>query len=268
MTALQRTTVADKPACPMGCCYAKEPPPDLSTVDGGMKGGIGSITTKQTGFVLKQKMWSWSGDSFDIKDHEGNIVYKVKGKALSLRDTMHVSDANDTKVAVLQKKLAASRSPYGGITFQLYSYAPNFDGQPSTEKDKDGELLYRYAYITDKLVDNGQLWRQIVKLYANSNEESEAVGLMVNFVQLASIRFRCRIKTYATPEEKKAGKEQEIIGLAGETKFFQWEFATDEMGIELAAGVDSLMALMLCVAAETTKFEIIQSQGLPGGYGV
>jgi len=260
----------------MGCCYAKEPPPDLSTVDGGMKGGIGSITTKQTGFVLKQKMWSWSGDSFDIKDHEGNIVYKVKGKALSLReareaairkeraqreaerDTMHVSDANDTKVAVLQKKLAAFRS-----TFQLYSYAPNFDGQPSTEKDKDGELLYRYAYIKDDLVDS-DLWRQIVKLYANSNEESEAVGLMENFVQLA-FKFTCRIKTYATPEEKKAGKEQEIIGLAGETKFFQWEFAKDEMGIELAAGVDSLMALMLCVAAETTKLEIIHSQGLPGG---
>ena len=250
----------------MGCAYAKEPP-DLSTVDGGMKGGIGSITTKQTGFVLKQKMWSWSGDSFDIKDHEGNIVYKVKGKALSLRkeraqreaerDTMHVSDANDTKVAVLQKKLAASRSPYGGITFQLYSYAPNFDGQPSTEKDKDGELLYRYAYITDKLLSN-PLWRQIVKLYANSNEESEAVGLMVNYVQLRFISFRCRIKTYATPEEKKAGKEQEIIGLAGETKFFQWESAT-EMGIELAAGVDSLMALMLCVAAEKIKEEQQQS---------
>ena len=231
----------------MGCCGSKEPPPDLSTVDGGMKGGIGSITTKQTGFVLKQKMWSWSGDSFDIKDHEGNIVYKVKGKALSLRDTMHVSDANDTKVAVLQKKLAAFRS-----TFQLYSYAPNFDGQPSTEKDKDDELLYRYAYIEDQM--GSLLGRQIVKLYANSNEESEAVGLMVNFVQLASIRFRCRIKTYATPEEKKAGKEQEIIGLAGETKFFQWEFAT-EMGIELAAGVDSLMALMLCVAAEKIKEE-------------
>ena len=239
----------------MGCAYAKEPPPDLSTVDGGMKGGIGSITTKQTGFVLKQKMWSLSGDSFDIKDHEGNIVYKVKGKALSLRDTMHVSDANDTKVAVLQKKLAASRSPYGGITFQLYSYAPNFDGQPSTEKDKDGELLYRYAYIEDQV--GSLLGRQIVKLYANSNEESEAVGLMENFVQLA-FKFTCRIKTYATPEEKKAGKEQEIIGLAGETKFFQWEFAT-EMGIELAAGVDSLMALMLCVAAEKIKEEQQQS---------
>ena len=234
----------------MGCAYAKEPPPDLSTVDGGMKGGIGSITTKQTGFVLKQKMWSWSGDSFDIKDHEGNIVYKVKGKALSLRDTMHVSDANDTKVAVLQKKLAAFRS-----TFQLYSYAPNFDGQPSTEKDKDGELLYRYAYIEDQV--GSLLGRQIVKLYANSNEESEAVGLMENFVQLA-FKFTCRIKTYATPEEKKAGKEQEIIGLAGETKFFQWEFAT-EMGIELAAGVDSLMALMLCVAAEKIKEEQQQS---------
>ena len=239
----------------MGCCGSKEPPPDLSTVDGGMKGGIGSITTKQTGFVLKQKMWSWSGDSFDIKDHEGNIVYKVKGKALSLRDTMHVSDANDTKVAVLQKKLAAFRS-----TFQLYSYAPNFDGQPSTEKDKDGELLYRYAYIEDQV--GSLLGRQIVKLYANSNEESEAVGLMENFVQLA-FKFTCRIKTYATPEEKKAGKEQEIIGLAGETKFFQWESAT-EMGIELAAGVDSLMALMLCVAAEKTKEELQISYG-PGG---
>ena len=86
---------------------------------------------------------------------------------------------------------------------------------------------------------------------------------MVNYVPLRVMMphkdfFRCRIKTYATPEEKKAGKEQEIIGLAGETKFFQWESAM-EMGIELAAGVDSLMALMLCVAAEKIKEEQQQS---------
>ena len=43
-------------------------------------------------------------------DHEGNVVYKVKGSALSIRDKMHITDANEQPVAVMQKKLLAAKS--------------------------------------------------------------------------------------------------------------------------------------------------------------
>ena len=41
-----------------------------------------------------------------------------------------------------------------------------------------------------------------------------------------------------------------MLATAGETSFFQWEFAT-EMGIEIAPGVDSL--LMLAVSSERSE---------------
>ena len=103
----------------MGCGASKQPPPDLSAVNGGMTKCMpgSSITTERSGYILKQKMWSWSGDDFKIKDDKGNEVYTIKGNALSLRDRMIIMDSSGSPVALLQKKLMALRD-----TFQLYTY--------------------------------------------------------------------------------------------------------------------------------------------------
>lgn len=37
--------------------------------------------------VMREKMWSWSGDDFSVQDAAtGRAVVKCKGKAMSLRD--------------------------------------------------------------------------------------------------------------------------------------------------------------------------------------
>ena len=52
----------------------------------------------------------------------------------------------------------------------LYSYAPNFAGQPSIKTDSDGEMLYLHAVMPDDPVSTGD-----VKLFKTSNAEAEAV---------------------------------------------------------------------------------------------
>ena len=209
-----------------------------------MSSGLQSVSGTRLGFLLKQKLFSWSGSDFSIKDHTGQEHFRVKGNALSFRDKMHVTDAAGVKVAVLQKKLLALRS-----TFFIYSYKPNFDGQESTEKDKDDEALYRYAFLEDQVL--AFVGRQVVKKFLTSNEQDEAVGVFEILVKFA-MKFTCHIKTYLTPEEKKNGGAQTTIAHAGQTTFWQWEGAT-LIGVEMAPGCDVLLVLLGMVAAEKIK---------------
>ena len=230
----------------MGC--GGSTPVDLAEVNGGMNSSnIGPVNGTQVGFVLKQKMFSWSGDDFVIKNHTEAEAFKIKGNALSLRDKMHITDPEGKKLAVLQRKLMALRP-----TFYVYSYTPNFEGQESTEEDRDKEPVYRYAFVQDQFAS--LLGRQIVKKFTTSNEEKEAVGVFEIFVQ-AAIKFKCRIKKYMTPEEKKAkdkDEEQQVIATAGETSFFQWEGKTT-LAIEMATGCDVLLILCGMIASEKIK---------------
>ena len=107
----------------MGCGGSKEEV-DLATANGGMTGpSLGPITTGQSGFVLKQKMWgggaehefggsiNYKPSDYDIKDHNGNTAYKVLATdkmRTAMLDMLHVTDAAGTKVAVLAKKRMAS----------------------------------------------------------------------------------------------------------------------------------------------------------------
>ena len=223
----------------MGC--GSSTPIDLTTVNGGMSSGLQSISRTRLGFVLEQKLFSFSGNSFAIKDNTGQEHFHVKGNASSLGDKMHVTDAAGVKVAVMQEKMLALRS-----TFYIYSYKPNFDGQESTETDQDGEGLYRYAFLEDQMLDFGG--RQVVKRFLTSNEQDKAVGAF-EIESVGTFEFTCHIKTYLTPEEKKKGGKQEVIATAGETTFFKLEGATS-IGVEMAPGCDVLLVLLGMVAAE------------------
>ncbi len=55
-------------------------------------------------YMIKQKMLSL-GDSFDIKDDDGQSSFKVKGKLLSLRDKMILTDVDGKEVATITRKL-------------------------------------------------------------------------------------------------------------------------------------------------------------------
>ena len=50
-------------------------------------------TTKETTVAIKQKFLSLSGGDFSVKDMDGNVVAKLDGKNLSLRERTVVLDA-------------------------------------------------------------------------------------------------------------------------------------------------------------------------------
>ena len=140
---------------------------DLDTAEGGQTTGLAGVTEKKTGWILKQQMWSWSGDDYTIfevssptsflggsgqhsrNDFQKNAAFQVSGKAFNLRNGILFRDANGVMIAYLCKKMFAMKP-----TYKLFTFAPNYGGQKSTDKQKIGDTvfpLYRYAAIESKL---------------------------------------------------------------------------------------------------------------------
>ena len=42
--------------------------------------------------VMKEKLWSLTGDSFKIKDTEGNLYFQIAGRVMSIRDKKRLLD--------------------------------------------------------------------------------------------------------------------------------------------------------------------------------
>ena len=59
-------------------------------------------------YQVREKMFS-IGDDFWVTDDQGNRVFLVDGKALSLRQTFELKDAAGAIVASIHKKLLAMR---------------------------------------------------------------------------------------------------------------------------------------------------------------
>jgi uncharacterized protein YxjI len=75
--------------------------------------------------VLKEKVLSLSGDSFDIKTISGVPIFKVKGETLSLSGRKHLSDMNGNVLFTIRKKLIAlhatfyAEDPKGNVIFEV-----------------------------------------------------------------------------------------------------------------------------------------------------
>ena len=76
------------------------------------------ILAKKTKVVLNE-MLSWSGDSFNVLDEKSHVLYNIKGKLLSLRDTITIYDTKNKKVAVVYQKIFSLRT-----TFQIFKPIP------------------------------------------------------------------------------------------------------------------------------------------------
>lgn len=59
-------------------------------------------------YMVRQRMFSIGGD-FWITDEQGNRVFLVDGKALSLRQTLEIKDTSGTVLAAVHKKFLAMR---------------------------------------------------------------------------------------------------------------------------------------------------------------
>lgn len=70
------------------------------------------IYQKTTDLLLKEKLSSFSGDDFDIKDINGVSFFKCKGKAFSLREKKVFYDQNNQPLFNIKHDLLSLRGRY------------------------------------------------------------------------------------------------------------------------------------------------------------
>lgn len=101
-------------------------------------------STEPTVLLVREKLFSWSGDSFGIKTGAGASFHdlKVKGKVFAFRDQMTMLDGNGRVVAVLLRKFELV-----GQTFKVYVPHPVRKGQQPSDRKYEGQPLYTYAKI-------------------------------------------------------------------------------------------------------------------------
>ncbi|KAI1822732.1 DUF567-domain-containing protein [Xylaria intraflava] len=75
--------------------------------------------------ILKEKILSLSGDSFDVKTISGQPIFQVKGEVFSLSGRKHVSDMNGNVLFTIRTKLLAWHATYyaedadGNVLFEV-----------------------------------------------------------------------------------------------------------------------------------------------------
>ncbi|KAI1323749.1 DUF567-domain-containing protein [Xylariaceae sp. FL0255] len=117
--------------------------------------------------VLKEKILSLSGDSFDIKLLNGQPIFQVKGETFSLSGRKHLSDMAGNVLFTIRKKLIAlhatfyAEDPNGNVLFEVkgkFSIGTSksictFTSQPSGKEEcllMKGNFFDTKADITDE----------------------------------------------------------------------------------------------------------------------
>ncbi|BCY08430.1 LURP-one-related/scramblase family protein [Actinoplanes sp. L3-i22] len=62
-------------------------------------------------YLIRERFFA-IGDDFDVLDEDGNKVFRVDGKAFSLRDKLVIEDRNGDEVATVHRHLIALRPTY------------------------------------------------------------------------------------------------------------------------------------------------------------
>ena len=120
----------------------------------GERHGVQHSSAKQQ-LLVKEKLFTWSGDSFKIRHMDGRPLGNglgIRGKAFAVRDQMVLEDAHQAPVLVCLRKFQ-----FAGQTFKIYTTAPNFPGQqPSTQRGPRGIPLYTFAAVERVPLDTVQ----------------------------------------------------------------------------------------------------------------
>ena len=207
----------------------------------------------------------------------GNFNCPGDGPANAVsRSMMHIVKGSDqSKLAVLQLGCSLTGMPTTAMkyqsmvtdgTFKLYSYAPNFDGQTSLTKDRDGEPLYLHAMLDDpqngampEPAMNERVPHYHLKLFKTSSSVEDAVPVL-RYKAVAKAPYRVIVKGMAvpvTPGDSDTHDPEVLATIASDyylmsqsgdepnDRYFTWD-KQNQWGVDCAAGVDSL--LVICVA--------------------
>ena len=111
-------------------------PPDSEYCDGL------TSSTQNIDLVVQQKLFSWSGGDFKVKDTSGKDYCVVQGKVMSMRDRIVILDTSGNEIACCLEKVF-SMSP----AMFVYGFKPYFAGQNPTKETQNGKPLYAWAKV-------------------------------------------------------------------------------------------------------------------------
>lgn len=208
---------------------ASKPAPWTVTVPGSK--AIKVATT----YKLKERIFRLRED-YDIIDQEGNVGAKMLGRYVSLRDRQTLADAKGNKALVLIRKVLTFKP-----AFYFYTFQPNFAGQESTETD-DGKKLYKFALLQSTLLSIPPVWKY--SLFTTSNADPVEVG---------TVSAVCNLFYVAATMSDTSGAvlmkyTQKSLFSGGDKQ----GGAAASAEVEVAAGMDPLQALAICITAPQT----------------
>jgi hypothetical protein len=111
----------------------------------GKEQGAGPSLHSSLQLIVREKLFTWSGDDFKIKMRGGAPFgnnLKMKGKVFGLRDQMVLLDGNNIPVAVCLRRLELV-----GQTFKIYSTRPLYPDQRPSDRKYNQYVLYTYAKV-------------------------------------------------------------------------------------------------------------------------
>jgi hypothetical protein len=106
---------------------------------------VGGYASNKLELIVKEKIFSFSGDTFKIKTLQGNLFrngIQIQGKAFALRDQMALLDGKGDLIAVCYRKFELF-----GQTFKIYTPDPFFTGQAKSDRTYNGQPLYTVASV-------------------------------------------------------------------------------------------------------------------------
>ena len=107
--------------------------------------GAGPSTNGPTQLIVKEKIFSWSGDDFRIKHPNGSLFgngLKIKGKVFAFRDQMALVDGNGQMLAVCLKKFE-----FMARVFKIYVPYPVRPNQAPSQQNYNGQKLFTLCEV-------------------------------------------------------------------------------------------------------------------------
>ena len=202
-------------------------PVDASLPPLGHNHGVPISTAAPTRVIVKEKMFSWTGDSYKIKHDDGrafgsNLYFKAK--LFSVRDQIVLMNGLTGKPVCVAKSMF--RIGFGE-EFRIYTTTPVYDGQRKSEQKYENCDLYTYAIVER----SGFSTQQIVRLPKNGDAIAYTINRAGNF----------------WPKNRTVEKNGATCALmSGGT----WEFDGNSYKITVNPGIDTCLMVMLCAICD------------------
>lgn len=100
---------------------------------------------EKTELIMREKVFSLNGNNFEIKTRAGHSLnggIKIQGKALAWRGQMVLLDRQNAPIAVCLHEFQLV-----GLTYNIYTLKPLYQGQSMSDRNHEGKALYSYAKV-------------------------------------------------------------------------------------------------------------------------